>query len=56
MKMERSELEDEIGRLKARKMEIVNRMNRVTSFDEKEDMQNEVNRIQKQIETLENFK
>ena len=56
MKMEKSELEDEIGRLKARKMEIINKVNLVTSFDEKEDMQNEVNRIQKQIDTLEKFK
>jgi hypothetical protein len=56
MKMDRSELEDEIGRLKARKMEIVNKINLVSSFDEKEEMQNEVNRIQRQIDTLEKFK
>jgi len=56
MKMEKSELEDEIGRLKARKMEIVNKINLVGSFDEKEEMQNEVKRIQRQIDTLEKFK
>lgn len=54
--MARTDIDEEIGRLKAKKMEIVNRMNLVSSFDEKEEMQNEINRIQKQIEMLEKFK
>ena len=54
--MEKAELEDEIARLKTRKMELLNKINLLTSFDDKEEMQNEVSRIQKQIDTLEKFK
>ena len=51
--MEKGDVEEEIERLKARKVELVNKMNLVQSFDEKEEMQNEIERIEKQIETLE---
>lgn len=54
--MEVAAVEEEIERLKIKRIEIVNKMNLVSTFDEKEEMQDEVNRIQKQIETLEKFR
>ncbi len=50
------DIDEEIGKLKAKKVEITNRMNLVISFDEKEELQEEMKRIQKQIDTLEKFK
>jgi hypothetical protein len=49
-------VDDEIDRLKAKKIEITSRMNLASNFDDKEEMQNEIKRIQKQIEMLERFK
>ncbi len=54
--MEVAAVEEEIERLKIKRIEIVNKMNLVSTFDEKEEMQDEINRIQKQIETLEKFR
>ena len=54
--MEKQDVQEEVERLKARKVELVNKMNLLQSFDEKEEMQNEIDRIQKQIETLEKFR
>jgi len=51
-----TDIDNEIQKLKARKVEITNKMNLVISFDEKEELQEEVKRIQKQIDTLEKFK
>ncbi len=51
-----NDIDEEIGKLKARKVEITNKMNLITSFDEKEELQEEIKRIQKQIDTLEKFK
>ncbi len=51
-----NDIDKEIEKLKARKVEITNRMNLLTSFDEKEEMQEEIKSIQKQIDTLEKFK
>jgi hypothetical protein len=47
------DVEEEIERLKSKKVELVNRINLVTSFDDKEEIENEVKRIQKQIDMLE---
>jgi hypothetical protein len=53
--MLKSDIEEEIERLKIRKIEITNKINLISNFDEKEEMKSEVQRIQKQIETLEKF-
>lgn len=54
--MLRADVEDEIEKLKMKKIEITNRMNLAVSFDEKEELKDEIERIQKQIETLEKFR
>lgn len=50
------DVDEEIDRLKAMKVGLVNRINLVTSFDEKEEIENEIKRIQKQIDMLDRFK
>lgn len=54
--MLRTDVEEEIEKLKMKKIEITNRMNLAISFDEKEELKDEIERIQKQIETLEKFR
>jgi hypothetical protein len=44
---------DEIDKLKARRLELTNRMNMTTSFDEKEIIKEDLDRIKKQIGVLE---
>lgn len=46
----------EIEKLKVRKVELVNRMNLTTDFDDKEELQREIERLQKQIDILEKLK
>ncbi len=50
-----NEIESEIEKLKMKRVELVNRMNITSEFDEKEELQIQVNQIQKQIDTLERF-
>lgn len=51
-----ADLEKEIERLKVKKVELTNKMNLTTSFDEKEEYTKEIEIIQRQIEVLEKFK
>lgn len=50
-----NEIEQEIEKLKIKKVELVNRINIASDFEEREDLQAQADRIQKQIETLEKF-
>jgi hypothetical protein len=54
--MDMDDIEEEIEKLKARKIELTNRMNMITSFDDKEDLRQDINRITSQIELLEKLK
>lgn len=54
--MIREEANMEIEKLKVKKVELVNKMNLTTDFDEKEELQREVERLQKQIDILEKLK
>lgn len=54
MRME--DVEDEIEKLKSRKIELTNRMNLSTSFDDKEELKQDVSRITAQIELLEKLR
>jgi hypothetical protein len=51
--MLKPDVEEEIERLKMRKIEITNRVNLASNFDDKEDLKEEIKRIQKQIDILE---
>lgn len=51
-----SEIEDEIDKLRAKKVEIVNKINLTSSFDEKEEYTRELEILQKQIDVLEKLK
>jgi len=50
------EIVEEIEKLKAKKVELTNKMNMTISFDEKEDFRQDIARINAQIEILEKFK
>ncbi len=50
------DVEDEIEKLKVRKIELTNKMNMTTSFDDKEEMKADISRIDEQIEILEKLK
>jgi len=50
------DVEAEIDKLKVRRLEMTNRMNMTTSFDDKEEMKEDINRIARQIEILEKLK
>jgi len=50
------DVEEEIENLKLKKVEIVNKMNLTTDYDEKEEMKESVDKIQRQIEILERLK
>lgn len=52
----RDEIEEEIERLKMKKVEIVSKINLANSFDEKEEHAKDLEIIQKQIEVLEKLK
>jgi len=54
--MMRNDVNEEIDRLKARKIELSNKMNMVTSFDEKDELKEEIERLNAQIAMLEKFK
>ncbi len=46
----------EIEKLKAKKIGLANKINLTRDFEEKEELQKEVERIQNQIDVLEKFK
>ena len=50
------DVESEIERLKLRKVELTSKLNITDDYDEKEDLREDIERIQKQIDTLEIFK
>ena len=50
-----SEIEREIEKLKMKKVELANRINLTRDFEEREELQREIDRIQAQIEILEKF-
>jgi len=50
-----SEVQEEIERLRLKKVELANKINFTTDFEEKEELQLQLAKIQKQIETLERF-
>jgi hypothetical protein len=54
--MMRNDVEGEVGRLKARKVELSSRMNMATSFDEKDELKEEIGRLNAQIVTLEKLR
>jgi hypothetical protein len=51
-----NEIEDEIKRLKSRKIELLGKLNLTHDFDEKERYEMEIERIDKQIKLLEKMK
>ncbi|GEM_PF-1739307 len=50
------EIELEIERLKSKKVELVSKLNLASDFEEKEELQERLERIEKQIAMLERFK
>ena len=50
------DIEDEIERLKAKKLELTNKINLTSDFEEREDLRAQVKKIEEQIRTLEKFK
>lgn len=50
------EIDLEIEKLKEKKIEIANKINLTSDFEEKEELQREIERIQAQIDILEKFK
>ncbi len=54
--MIKEDIDREIEKMKMRKVELVSKLNLINNFDEKEELQNEIEIIQKQIDVLEKFK
>lgn len=50
------EIAEEIEKLKLKKVELTNKMNMTTSFDDKEDLKQDIARINAQIDILGKFK
>jgi hypothetical protein len=51
-----SEVDAEIERLKVKKVELTSKLNLVEEFEEKEQLESEIAKIQQQIEILEKLK
>lgn len=51
-----SDIENEIEKLKIKKIDLVNKINLTSSFDEKEEYDRYLDIIQKQINILENMR
>jgi len=51
-----NEVDAEIEKLKVKKVELTSKLNLVEEFEEKEQIEDEIARIQKQIEILEKLK
>lgn len=54
--MDMADIDDEIEKLRMKKVEITNKMNMVTSFEDKEDLKQDIARITEQISLLERLK
>jgi hypothetical protein len=54
--MRAEEIEAEIEKLKQRKIELTSRINLTADFNEREELDREIERIDKQIAVLERFK
>ncbi len=54
--MRAEDIEEEVEKLKSRKVELTNRMNMTTSFDDKEELKQDIGRITAQIDLLEKLK
>lgn len=54
--MDVSDIEDEIEKLRMKKIEMTNKMNMVTSFEDKEDLKQGISRITDQIALLEKLR
>lgn len=54
--MDVADIEEEIEKLRIKKIEITNRMNMSTSFEDKEDLKQDISRITEQIDLLEKLK
>ena len=54
MKIE--DIEEEVDKLKSKRVELTNRMNISTSFDDKEELKQDIGRITAQIDLLERLK
>lgn len=50
------DIEEEIEKLKLRKVELTNKMNLTTDYEEKEEIKQSIDNIQKQIDLLEKLK
>lgn len=50
------DLDSEIARLNQKKVELTNKLNAARDYDERENLGEEIKRIQAQIEVLEKFK
>jgi hypothetical protein len=50
------DIDAEVEKLKVRKIELTNRLNFVTDFEEKEEIEKEIESIQKQIDLLESLR
>ena len=50
------DVEAEVEKLRIKKIELANRLNLTNDYDEKEELRSDIERIQKQIDTLERFK
>jgi len=51
-----NDIDDEIEKLQLKKVELTSEMNVTTDFDDKEKIEDEINRIQDQIKMLEKFR
>ena len=54
--MKTNDIDGEIDKLKYKKIELANRLNMAISFEDKEEIKLEIQRVQNQIETLEKYK
>lgn len=54
--MMRDDVDGEVDRLKARKVELSSRVNMAASFDEKDELKEEIGRLDAQIATLEKLR
>ena len=56
MEMLQEDVDSEIEKLKLKKVELTNRLNITNDFDEKEELKQEIAKLQEQIEILEKFR
>ncbi|MEM5805084.1 MAG: hypothetical protein QW156_02240 [Candidatus Aenigmatarchaeota archaeon] len=54
--MLQKDVEEEIEKLKSKKMELVNKINLTLDFEERDNLEKEVEKIEEQIQLLEKMK